>query len=90
MNLRSYQGALVCQGWGLASTDGAFVQNLSLACDGKHSRVRNLAASSLCQSGYTREFAKRIVRYVERQETWAQMAQDFRHPREECLAALGT
>ena len=46
MNLRNYQGALSCKGWGLSSTDGALVQNMSLACDGKHSR-RAVVSSGL-------------------------------------------
>ena len=77
VNLRSFQGALVCRGWGLVSNDGALVQNMSLGCDGKHARPKGPENRQTCKKGYTREFSRRVLRYLERQSSWFEMARDF-------------
>ena len=77
VNLRNFQGALVCRGWGLASNDGALVQNMSLGCDGKHARPKGPENRQTYKKGYTREFCRRALRYMERQGSWFEMARDF-------------
>ena len=76
MNLRNFQGALVCRGWGITSNDGALVQNLSLGCDGKHAKPKGLEDRQTCKKGYTREFCRRVLRFLERQDSWFEVARD--------------
>ena len=84
VNLRDYQGALVCRGWKLACSDGSFVQNMSLVCDQKHakSRPRSMVGKDL--QGYPKEFSRRVVRYMERCEEWSHVALDMRKQAEIC------
>ena len=86
VNLRDYQGALVCRGWKLACSNGSFVQNMSLVCDQKHakSRPRSMVGKDL--QGYPKEFSRRVVRYMERCEEWSHMALDMRKQAEICSA----
>ena len=85
VNRRDFQGGLVCRGWGLASSDGALVQNLSLVCDGKHSKSRNPCYESKHSPEYPREFARRVSRYMERCLSWFETARQLQGPGETCL-----
>ena len=86
VNLRDYQGALVCRGWKLACSDGSFVQNMSLVCDQKHakSRPRSMVGKDL--QGYPKEFARRVLRYMKRCEEWSHMALNMHKQAEMCSA----
>ena len=87
VNLRDFQGALVCRSWGLLSTDGALIQNLSLSCDQRHAKGRGLGFEGLRQQAYTKEFGKRVARYLQRLEGWFQVARDLQGPQNQCFAA---
>ena len=89
VNLRNYQGALSCKGWGLASTDGAFVQNMSLVCDGRHAKSKGGGLGQTCQREYPREFSRRVLRFLERQGSWFEIARDFQTSRDTCLVVEG-
>ena len=86
VNLRDFQGAMLCKGWRLASTDGALVQNMSLVCDGRHSRGRCTGESCKQTAGYTREFARRVIRYMERKASWFETAKELQSGEGLCMA----
>ena len=87
VNLRDYQGALICRSWGLLGTDGAMIQNLSLGCDQKHARGRGLGCEGLRPQNYTKEFGRRMARFLERLEGWFQVASEVQGPGDLCFAA---
>ena len=87
VNLRDYQGALVCNSWRLASTNGALVQTMALACDGKHRKGRSLGYEGLRGQGYTKEFCVRVVRFLQRLNSWTEIAKQVQFGTGLCLAA---
>ena len=87
VNRRSFQRVLQCSGWGLVSSDGALIQNLSLQCDGRHAMERNPMNSQASDQAYTSEFARRLVRYLQRKESWFEVAREFQSSSHTCLAA---
>ena len=87
VNLRDFQGCLVCRRWNILSTDGALVQHMSLVCDGRHARSRKKGHDGLKMSSYTQEFCKRVMRYVQRLEDWFQVAREVQGAGQECYAA---
>ena len=89
VNRRDFQGSLLCRGWGLASSDGALIQHMSLMCDGRHSKSRNPMYASRHSPEYPREFARRVARYFERCETWFETARQLQTPAEMCLVTSG-
>ena len=89
-NVRDYQGCLVCRSWGFLSTDGALVQNMSLVCDGKHSKGRGLRLEGLRDSGYTKEFSRRVCRYLQRLGSWFQTAQQMQQGSDLCFVTHGS
>ena len=88
VNLRNYQGALSRRG--LASTDGALVQTMSLVCDGRHAKSRGCGLGQTCQRGYPREFSRRVLRFLERQGSWFEIARDFQTSGDTCFAVEGS
>ena len=90
VNLRNYQGALSCKGWGIACNEGALVQNMSLVCDGKHAKSRECTLGSACQKGYPKEFSRRVLRFLDRQGSWFAFARDVQGCGELCMAADGS
>ena len=87
VNRRNSQGMLQCSGWGFASTDGAMVQNLSLQCDQKHAQDRPSRYPRFETMVYTSEFARRVARYLERKQTWFEVAKELQGSSEFCFAA---
>ena len=87
VNLRDFQGALVCRSWGLLSTDGALVQTMSLSCDQRHARGREKGFEGLRPQAYTRDFGRRLARYLQRLEGWFEVAKGLQKGTEGCLAA---
>ncbi|OLP87051.1 Retrovirus-related Pol polyprotein from transposon TNT 1-94 [Symbiodinium microadriaticum] len=73
--------------WGLVSSDGALIQNLSLQCDGRHAMERNPMNSQASDQAYTSEFARRLVRYLQRKESWFEVAREFQSSSHTCFAA---
>ena len=90
VNLRNYQGALSCKGWGLACNEGALVQNMSLVCDGKHAKSRECTLGTACQKGYPKEFSRRVLRFLERHGSWFAFARDVQGCGELCMVAEGS
>ena len=87
VNYRDYQGALLCKGWTLASTDGAMAQYMSLSCDRKHAQSRGLGYEGCKQQLYTKEFVRRVVRYLQRMQNWFETARHVQGGQDSCLAA---
>ena len=88
VNYRDYQGALLCKGWTLASTDGALVQNMSLSCDNKHSQGRGTGCEGFKQQMYTKEFTRRVVKYFHRMSQWFETARQCQGS-QACFATMG-
>ncbi|CAE7706670.1 unnamed protein product [Symbiodinium sp. CCMP2592] len=74
-------------GWHLASTDGSLIQTMSLSCDGKHAKGRGVGWNQWKGFGKTKEFCRRVARYVERLDTWFQVARSVQETPEACFAA---
>ena len=87
VNMRDFQGCLSCRSWGLISTDGALVQHLSLRCDQRHARGRGKGQEGLRMQGYTREFGRRVARYLEKLEGWFQIAREMQGAGQDCHVA---